>query len=181
MAIEADEKLSECSGSQTLLVLILLKMDDSHLRNASWEEIEAKQTDPMFKTMNKRRGGFTIVELMIVVAIIALLAAFAVPSFVRSRKRSQATRILEDIRIIDSAIDQYAIDANKSAGALCDWTDVQQYLKKGSVIYNSGGYDLLGSVYVGGGTVDCITKLSATTFNKLSDVAPSDFWSPHYP
>ena len=50
---------------------------------------------------------------MIVVAIIALLAAIAVPGFMRARKRSQASRILTDLRLIDSAIDQYAIENNK--------------------------------------------------------------------
>ena len=135
----------------------------------------------MLQKLNKNRGGFTLVEIMIVVAIIALLAAIAVPNFLRARKRSQATRMLEDLRVIDSAIDQYAIETNKSGGATVDWTDVQSYLKRGSVLYNSGATDLLGNVYNGGTfSVDGLPKLSATTFNKLSDVAPSDFWSPFY-
>src|SRR5882757_5585153 len=91
--------------------------------------------------------GFTLVEIMIVVAIIALLAAIAVPNFLRARKRSQATRILDDLRIIDSAIDQYAIENNKSGGATVGWTDVLNYLKKGSVLYNSNGTDLLSNTY----------------------------------
>src|ERR1700742_278716 len=78
---------------------------------------------------NTKRGGFTLVEIMIVVAIIALLAAIAVPNFLRARKRSQATRILEDLRIIDSSIDQYAIENNKSTGDTVVWTDIQKYLK----------------------------------------------------
>ncbi len=137
----------------------------------------------MLQKLNKNRGGFTLVEIMIVVAIIALLAAFAVPNFLRARKRSHATRILEDLRIIDSAIDQYAIEANKSGGATVNWTDIQSYVKKGSIIYNSGGTDLLGTAFGNAGTfsVDAIPKLSSTTFNKLSDVAPVDFWSPFYP
>ena len=57
----------------------------------------------------KSHQGFTLVEIMIVVAIIALLAAIAVPGFLRARKRSQASRILNDLRMIDSAVDQYAI------------------------------------------------------------------------
>src|SRR6185369_6186942 len=103
--------------------------------------------NPMLQKLNKNRGGFTLVEIMIVVAIIALLAAIAVPNFLRARKRSQATRILEDLRIIDSAIDQYAIETNKAGGATVNWTDVQSYLKKGSTLYNSGGTDLLGVSY----------------------------------
>ena len=116
---------------------------------------------------------------MVVVAIIALLASIAV-NFLRARKRSQATRILKDLRIIDSAIDQYAIENNKSGGSNVNWTDIQVYLKKGSVIYNSGGSDLLGNFYVGY-SVDSIPKLRSTSFSKLSDVAPSNFWSPFYP
>ena len=81
---------------------------------------------------------------MVVVAIIALLASIAVPNFLRARKRSQATRILEDLRIIDGSIDQYAIENNKSTGATVNWTDIQNYLKKGSVLYNSTGMDLFG-------------------------------------
>ncbi len=70
----------------------------------------------MLQKLNKNRGGFTLVEIMIVVAIIALLAAIAVPNFLRARKRSQATRILEDLRLLDSANDQYAIETNKNSG-----------------------------------------------------------------
>jgi prepilin-type N-terminal cleavage/methylation domain-containing protein len=133
--------------------------------------------------LRKYRAGFTLVEIMIVVAIIALLAAIAVPNFLRARKRSQATRILEDLRIIDSAIDQYAIENNKSTGDTVQWADVQSYVKKGSVLYNSGGTDLFQNFYGSAGTfsVDNLPKLSTTTFGKLSDVAPSDFWSPFYP
>ncbi len=134
----------------------------------------------MLQKLTKNRGGFTLVEIMIVVAIIALLAAIAVPNFLRARKRSQATRILEDLRIIDSAIDQYAIENNKAGGATVQWTDVKSYLKTGSVIYNCGGNDLFGNAYVGF-SVDSLPKLSTTTFNLLSDVAPSAFWSPFYP
>src|ERR1700690_2118277 len=99
----------------------------------------------MLQKLNKSRGGFPLVEIMIVVAIIALLAAIAVPNFLRARKRSQATRILEDLRMIDAAIDQYAIETNKGTGTAVNWTDVQAYLKKGSALYNSNHADLLGN------------------------------------
>ena len=137
----------------------------------------------MLQKLNKNRGGFTLVEIMIVVAIIALLAAIAVPNFLRARKRSQATRILEDLRIVDSAIDQYAIENNKSSGDTVVWTDIQKYLKNGSVLYNSNGTDLFGNFYGASGvfSVDNIPKLSSTTYSKLSDVAPLTFWSPYYP
>ncbi len=71
----------------------------------------------MLNTLStSKTRGFTLVEIMIVVAIIALLASIAVPNFLRARKRSQATRILEDLRLLDSASDQYAIETNKISG-----------------------------------------------------------------
>jgi prepilin-type N-terminal cleavage/methylation domain-containing protein len=134
----------------------------------------------MLQKLNKNRGGFTLVEIMIVVAIIALLAAIAVPNFLRARKRSQATRILEDLRMIDGAIDQYAIESNKGNGFSVEWTDIQKYLKTGTALYNSNGTDMLGGTFVGF-SVDATPKLDAATYDKLSDIAPSDFWSPFYP
>jgi prepilin-type N-terminal cleavage/methylation domain-containing protein len=135
------------------------------------------------KTSNYSKSAFTLVEIMIVVAIIALLAAIAVPNFLRARKRSQATRILEDLRIIDSAQDQYAIENNKTTGNSIVWTDLQAYLKNGSVLYNSAGADMLGNQYNGNAkfSVDNIPKLNSTSYSKLSDVAPLAFWSPYYP
>jgi len=132
---------------------------------------------------SKSISAFTLVEIMIVVAIIALLAAIAVPNFLRARKRAQSTRCLEDLRIISSACDQYAIENNKTTGATVNWTDVQSYLKNGSVLYVSNGTDLFGNFYgsTGSFSVDNMPKLSSTTYSKLSDVAPLTFWSPYYP
>src|SRR5829696_10581869 len=101
----------------------------------------------MLQKLNTRRGGFTLVEIMIVVAIIALLASIAVPNFLRSRKRSQATQVLEDLRLIDAAVDQYAIENNKKVGEDVLWVDVQKYLKTGTRLETSTGADILGGVF----------------------------------
>jgi len=131
----------------------------------------------MLNKLNKRRGGFTLVEIMIVVAIIALLAAIAVPGFLRARKRSQASRIINDLRLIDSAVDQYAIETNKSSGAKVDITDWTNYLKKGTNLYTTGN-DILNNPY-GAQTVDSLPKVNSTTRNALSDVTDTAFWSPY--
>ncbi|MGH8164931.1 MAG: type II secretion system protein [Rhodanobacteraceae bacterium] len=131
----------------------------------------------MLNKLNKKRGGFTLVEIMIVVAIIALLAAIAVPGFLRARKRSQASRVINDLRLIDAAVDQYAIENNKTTGstvATADWT---AYMKKGSSLYNTGA-DLFGNGY-GAQTVDSLPAVPLATFNTLSDVANAEFFSPY--
>src|SRR5450631_844614 len=96
--------------------------------------------------LSKSRQGFTLVEIMIVVAIIALLASIAVPGFLRARKRSQASRIINDLRLIDGAIDMYAIESNKATGATVAVSDWTKYIKSGTNLYLTGK-DILGNTY----------------------------------
>ena len=131
----------------------------------------------MLQKLQSKRGGFTLVEIMIVVAIIALLAAIAVPNFLRARKRSQATRILEDLRELDHAVDQYAIETGKTTGFNPAFDDLKNYVKAGTVLYSSGK-DIYGNDY-GPFTVDSTPKVSDSAFNTLSDVADNAFWSPY--
>ena len=133
----------------------------------------------MLQKLNSKRGGFTLVEIMIVVAIIALLASIAVPNFLRSRKRSQATQVLEDLRLIDAAVDQYAIENNKTKDFAVTWTEIQKYLKAGTRLEQSGGADILTHSF-GSFKVDSIPQVPTQTFADLSDVAPAAFWGPHY-
>ena len=133
----------------------------------------------MYKTSShKRHGGFTLVEIMIVVAIIALLAAIAVPGFLRARKRSQASRVINDLRLIDAAVDQYAIESNKSTGFPVTTVEWTKYLKAGTNLYVTGN-DILGGAY-GTVNVDSLPKVNASTYAALSDVAGPEFWSPYY-
>src|SRR5437868_4633647 len=131
----------------------------------------------MLTKLSSKRTGFTLVEIMIVVAIIALLAAIAVPGFLRARKRSQATRILNDLRLIDSAVDQYAIETSKATGATVNVSDWTNYLKKNTVLWNTG-QDLFGDDY-GGQAVDTLPAVPASAKASLSDVTDASFWSPY--
>lgn len=124
-----------------------------------------------------RRSGFTLVEIMIVVAIIALLAAIAVPGFLRARKRSQASRVINDLRLISSAIDQYAIEASKTTGTPINIPDWTKYMKAGTNLYVTGT-DVFGAAY-GPQTVDSLPRVPAATKSALSDVADGTFWSPY--
>ena len=131
----------------------------------------------MSRNTVRRNSGFTLVEIMIVVAIIALLAAIAVPGFLRARKRSQATKILNDLRLIDSAIDQYAIETSKTTGSTVNVTDWTNYLKKGTALYNTG-QDLFGDNY-GSQIVDSLPSVPPSAKAALSDVVDDSFWSPY--
>ena len=131
----------------------------------------------MTTKFSQGRQGFTLVEIMIVVAIIALLASIAVPGFLRARKRSQASRIINDLRLIDGAVDMYAIETNRSTGNLVKVADWTKYMKAGTNLYVTGK-DILGNPY-GDQTVDSLPKVHASAYAALSDVADATFWSPY--
>ena len=131
----------------------------------------------MFRKFTTKRAGFTLVEIMIVVAIIALLAAIAVPGFLRARKRSQASKILNDLRMISGAVDQYAIENSKKSDDVVDVADWTKYLKTNTALYLTG-QDLFGNDY-GSQTVDILPKVPAQAYASLSDVTDNTFWSPY--
>jgi len=125
-----------------------------------------------------RRHGSTLVEIMIVVSVIALLAAIAVPSFLRARKRAEATIVLNDLRLLDAALAQFAIDNNKTTGTEVTFADLQPYLKQSNTLYNTGR-DIFGNDF-GTFAVDSLPLVPTATWRALSDVANEAFWSPYY-
>ena len=80
--------------------------------------------------MNKR-SGFTLVEIMIVVAIIGLLAAIAIPSFIRARQNTQQSTCINNLRLIDGAKDQWALENGKSTDQAVEPANIAPYLKQG--------------------------------------------------
>ena len=75
--------------------------------------------------ISMKRKGFTLIELLIVVAIIAILAAIAVPNFLEAQVRAKISRVKSDMRSLATAIEAYAVDNNKYPGALVSagkWT-----------------------------------------------------------
>ncbi len=84
------------------------------------------------KNKISRKSGFTLVEIMIVVAIIGLLAAIAIPNFVRARTTSQMNACINNLRLIDSAKQQWALEQRQSSTGTPVGSDLQPYLGHGS-------------------------------------------------
>ena len=87
------------------------------------------------KLFSLTRRGFTLVEIMIVVAIIGILIAIAVPGFVKARTTSRARACQENLTKVDGAKEQYALEDNLAPGDPVEFTDLVEsdgtgYLKK---------------------------------------------------
>jgi prepilin-type N-terminal cleavage/methylation domain-containing protein len=143
----------------------------------------SKKTSMKTHTNGRLEKGFTLVEIMLVVATIALLAVIAVPSYIRARKRTQAVRVLDGVRALENAITLYTIENNRLGSQAISNSDIPSflpYIKTNSPLYTTLPNDLFGNPFTLT-TLDGTPKVSATTYTALSDVAPASFWSPYYP
>ena len=120
----------------------------------------------------KLSNAFTLVEIMIVVAIIGLLAAIAIPNFVKARENAQLNSIINNLRIIEGAKDQWALENKKGTGDMMDWTasaaGIGGYVKGGTV------RDVVGETY----NLNAVgTEATATIPVKLGTYAKGDIIS----
>jgi len=109
--------------------------------------------------------GFTLVEIMIVVAIIGLLATIAIPNFVQARTTAQQNACVNSLRLMSGAVDQWALEQNVSNGTTIVMADVTPYLKGSNapICPTGGTYSFPGSVG-SGFPVACSTAAHTTAW-----------------
>src|ERR1039457_6829150 len=90
------------------------------------------------KNISSRRRGFTLVEIMIVVAIIGLLASIAIPNYVQSRKKVQINVCISNLQQIEGAMQRWSLDMHKDEGQTVAYSDIRNYLKR-SMVCPAGG------------------------------------------
>ena len=119
----------------------------------------------MTRNTQRQTAAFTLVEIMIVVAIIGLLTVLALPSFMKARKQSQGRRVLNDARLMDAAVDQWAMEYNKKDGDTIDSAAAATYLK---TTWKSN--DILGHAFIVNTVGTSQVDIATTTKSALSGV-----------
>jgi prepilin-type N-terminal cleavage/methylation domain-containing protein len=134
----------------------------------------------MITKQKTAKAGFTLVEIMIVVAILALLAAVALPNFLRAKKRAQAVMVLEEIQLIEKAKQLYANENSLPGSVNVPWSGVQKHIKSGARLAQASlvlPTDLMNNS-ITLGVVEVAPKISDTTRDEFASVLvdPQAFW-----
>ena len=90
------------------------------------------------KSIRSHKGGFTLIEIMIVVAIIGMLASIAIPHLGQARMKAQQNVCINNLRQIEGAIQRWSLDTKKDEGQPVTYSDIRSYLQH-SVVCPSGG------------------------------------------
>jgi prepilin-type N-terminal cleavage/methylation domain-containing protein len=132
----------------------------------------------MKQTKNIRKAGFTLVEIMIVVAIIGLLAAIAIPNFVKARATAQANACINNLRQLDAAKQQWALETGKSGTDTPNDAAIMPYLGHGTTGDLNSMYCPLDSTHVTD-TSYSLGDLNTAPTCKINGTGQKDANSPH--
>jgi prepilin-type N-terminal cleavage/methylation domain-containing protein len=122
------------------------------------------------KNRTSRKSGFTLVEIMIVVAIIGLLAAIAIPNFVRARTTSQMNACINNLRQIDGAKQQWALETKQATNATPVFSDVMPYMRSSVTCPAGGASASFGSSY----TINSVDVKPACKIVAATHLMPPD-------
>jgi prepilin-type N-terminal cleavage/methylation domain-containing protein len=120
-------------------------------------------------TRSSRKSGFTLVEIMIVVSLIGLLLAIAIPNFVRARSISNQATCISNLRQIRHAIVQWGLETKAGGSTSVRFSDIQPFLR-GTTVCPAGGTSFDDSYD--------ITDVQTAPACKKAPSGPNPHWEP---
>jgi len=120
-----------------------------------------------FKKKPSRAAGYTLIEIMIVVSLIGLLTAIGIPNFLRSRDCAQIDGIINNLRVIESAKDEWALQNHKGTGDTADWPDLSDFIKGGAIKPVAGETYTINAI---GSPAFAVTVVKLGTYNGGSPI-----------
>jgi prepilin-type N-terminal cleavage/methylation domain-containing protein len=115
-----------------------LENEKAQMQPAAFPARKQSLGSSIMNTRTSGKSGFTLLEIMIVVSLIALLAVIAIPNFVRARVVSNQTTCINNLRQIRAAVAQWALEKNAAVTSPVQYSDIRDALR-GSVVCPSGG------------------------------------------
>lgn len=85
------------------------------------------------KTRYQRAGGFTLVEIMIVIAIIGLITSIALPNFIKVRTQATTNACVANLHKVDAIVSQWALDEGQKTGDAVDEVAISSYLRGNAI------------------------------------------------
>lgn len=127
-----------------------------------------------------------LIPILVLLLSVTIVTMLVIPNFLRARKRSRATRVLEDLRMIDARHDQYAIEFNKKAAEDEKWAEVKRHLKPGTTLRCGGSASSISlsisletpiRLTLGNPEPSTTTsELDHEALNRLLEISPVSFW-----